>query len=604
MNLVELDVSNLARWFSGTIGATGAQAVNNNGYIVYFSDRRGNRNNDGNETGEFGFEDVVNPSAAPGTPDGLIQTGEDLNGNGTLDRYGANLPYNPFTLSADIYNTAIPPQPALTAIDLVEPLDNAETDLSVSSATGLSTGYYWVGNEMVNCTSISGTTLTCNRGAMGTAVTGHNMIYGDLTANIDNVTTAINIGSAGGIVTPAFYRIENEYLYCTTYGAPVLTCSRGMLGSTAAAHSQIKNWLTAALTNSATSININDASAFTTPVYYRIENEIVLCTAKAANTLTCTRGAGETAAVAHSMISSTINQAGGINAAVTSVTVASGASFVAGTDYRVDSEVVRVTAKAGNVLTILRAQLGTTAATHSNGATVRTNIDIEAVNVWGVNLVPVQRAAKNRQHYFRRAVRLVNGGNSAGTNVLPAPGFTVAAENPVYVLGNYNAYTGSAGFTGPHSFSAVIADAVTLLSNGWSDDTGFRYLTDAGSRVRSETNYRIAIAAGKGINFAKPNDVDETIYADFGTDGGTHNFLRYLESGGSNIWYRGSLVSLYYYRQATGTYKCCSAVYSPPTRQYAFDTDFLVPSQLPPGTPRFRDINNLSFRQTIRADQP
>ena len=91
-------------------------------------------------------------------------------------------------------------------------------------------------------------------------------------------------------------------------------------------------------------------------------------------------------------------------------------------------------------------------------------------------------------------------------------------------------------------------------------------------------------------------------YADFGTDGGTHNFLRYLESGGSNIWYRGSLVSLYYYRQATGTYKCCSAVYSPPTRQYAFDTDFLVPSQLPPGTPRFRDINNLSFRQTIRAD--
>jgi hypothetical protein len=52
----------------------------------------------------------------------------------------------------------------------------------------------------------------------------------------------------------------------------------------------------------------------------------------------------------------------------------------------------------------------------------------------------------------------------------------------------------------------------------------------------------------------------------------------------------------------TGTYKCCDAVYNPPTRQYAFDTDFLVPSQLPPGTPRFRDINNLSFRQTIQSD--
>jgi tetratricopeptide (TPR) repeat protein len=143
---------------------------------------------------------------------------------------------------------------------------------------------------------------------------------------------------------------------------------------------------------------------------------------------------------------------------------------------------------------------------------------------------------------------------------------------------------------------------VTLLSSSWSDDAPFRYPDNAGNRVRSETNYRLAIASGKGINFPVPADLDITSYADFGTDGVPHNFLRYLESGGSNIWYRGSLVSLYYYRQATGTYKCCSAVYSPPTRQYVFDTDFLVPSQLPPGTPRFRDINNLSFRQTIRAD--
>ena len=118
--------------------------------------------------------------------------------------------------------------------------------------------------------------------------------------------------------------------------------------------------------------------------------------------------------------------------------------------------------------------------------------------------------------------------------------------------------------------------------------------------MRSETNYRIAIAAGKGINFPRP--VNYTGDGDFGTDGGTHNFLRYLEQGGANTWYRGSIVSLFYYRQATGTYKCCSAVYGPPARQYAFDTDFLIPSQLPPGTPRFRDINNLSFRQTIRSD--
>jgi hypothetical protein len=602
MNVVELDVANLAKWFNGTIGTTGTSTFNNGGYIVYFSDRRGNRDGGGNETGEFGFEDVANPTAAPGTPDGVLQAGEDLNGNGVLDTYGANLPYSPYSASTDIYTTDLPTQPALAAIDIVEPLDNAETGIDVSSATALSTGYYWIDSEMVNCTSISGNTLTCTRGVMGTAAAAHNMIYGDLTANIDAVTNSITIGSTGGITTPAFYRIENEYLYCTAYAAPTLTCTRGVLGSTAAAHNQMKNFLSTSMTSSTTSVVVNSATALSTPAYYRIENEIVLCGSKSGNTLTCTRGAGETAAVAHTLVSSTINHSGGYTVGATSLVVTSGTGFVNGY-YRVSNgEAIQVTSRSGNTLTVVRGVLGTTAAAIANGATVSTNIDVEAVNVWGANLLPVQRSAKNRQYYFRRALRLVNGGNTSSTNVLPTPGFTVASENPVYVFGNYNAYTGSTGFDGPHSYSAVIGDAVTFLSNNWSDNLSFRYVTDATNRTRTETNYRVAVAAGKGINFPKPADVDQTVYADFGTDGGTHNFLRYLESGGSNIWYRGSLVSLFYYRQATGTYKCCSAVYSPPTRQYAFDTDFLVPSQLPPGTPRFRDINNLSFRQIIRAD--
>ena len=66
MHYVELDVLNLKRWLAGTIGTTGNQAWNNNGFIVYFSDRRTNRNGTA-ETGEYGFEDVVNlrPRAHP-----------------------------------------------------------------------------------------------------------------------------------------------------------------------------------------------------------------------------------------------------------------------------------------------------------------------------------------------------------------------------------------------------------------------------------------------------------------------------------------------------------------------------------------------------------
>jgi len=61
-------------------------------------------------------------------------------------------------------------------------------------------------------------------------------------------------------------------------------------------------------------------------------------------------------------------------------------------------------------------------------------------------------------------------------------------------------------------------------------------------------------------------------------------------------------VSLYYSEYANGIYKCCNTVYSPPTRAYAFDTDFLDLDKLPPGTPRFRDVVNLGFRQILTPD--
>jgi hypothetical protein len=105
----------------------------------------------------------------------------------------------------------------------------------------------------------------------------------------------------------------------------------------------------------------------------------------------------------------------------------------------------------------------------------------------------------------------------------------------------------------------------------------------------------MAIAGGKGMSAWDPN-----AGADTGTDGGLHNFIRYLENwGGSILNYKGSLVSLYYSTYATGKYKCCNLVYSPPVRNYIFDPDFALPAGLPPGTPMFRDVDNLSYRQTF-----
>jgi hypothetical protein len=222
--------------------------------------------------------------------------------------------------------------------------------------------------------------------------------------------------------------------------------------------------------------------------------------------------------------------------------------------------------------------------------------------IWpGTFVTQAQDARENPPLFFRRALKLTNGNNiNLGTCPGGVPcGLTIASENPVYIQGDFN-YGGS--FTGPHVPAAVIADAFTFLSNNWNDINSFRSPYSTSARVGTTTSYRVAVAAGKGISFPQP-----TGYAspqDFGTDGGVHNFLRYLESwSGATLNYRGSIVSLYYNRQATGLYKCCTTVYSPPTRGYNFDTDFLQPNLLPPRTPMFRDVNTTGFSQLIKPNQ-
>jgi hypothetical protein len=545
MGLVELDANNLSRWFAGTIGANGSQALNNSGYILYFSDRRGNRDGGGNETAEFGFEDVVNSTdAANGVPNNTLETGEDFNANGTLETYGANLPVAPYTAyptTTDLYTT---------------PMDGQSTTLSAAIASA--------GNP-------------ANGGA-------------------------VSVASTSGWTAPGFFVVDNEAITFTGLTATSFTgITRGAYGSTAAAHANAatvnvaqsttlkgeSTALSAAMTSATNpgvggTITVGSTANFPATGSITIGSEIISYSAKTATTFTvASRGAFGSAAASHangttvngdqilSATNPTTGQTIGLNS--TAALASSGYVLVGGEYITYSSKT------ATNVTVKTRGAFGSTAAAHANASAVSNTA----------------KSQKNRVWYFRRALRVING---AAPN-LPTPGFTIAAENPVYVQGDYNA---NGSFTGAHSYAAIIADAVTLLSNNWKDIVSFDNPYTFGSRTGSTTWYRMAIAAGKGINFAQPAGTGQ----DFGTDGGVHNFLRYIENwSGNTLNYLGSIVSLYISRQATGSFKCCTIVYSPPTRAYAFDTEFLVPSQLPPGTPRFRDINNLSFRQNILSTQ-
>lgn len=278
-----------------------------------------------------------------------------------------------------------------------------------------------------------------------------------------------------------------------------------------------------------------------------------------------------------------------------------------------------------------------------DGSAIHPDSVFTRINVVGKGGCHVGRA--NWVSGARHAVRLIDGAPGAGgatnlplrpVNNSPDPtnvgGFTLATDNAAYIKGDYNMNAATCPscilsppvappYPGnyPHASAAVLADTVTLLSNGWNDMESFISPGTVNSRPASTTYYRVAIASGKGVNFSQPaygggvapiggipgpgdatGGLTTNPPGDFGTDGGDHNFLRYLENwGGQDSAYVGSRVTLYFSQYATGTFKCCGTVYSPPARKYIFDLDFLRIQIVPPGTPRFQEIINVGYKQDV-----
>lgn len=225
------------------------------------------------------------------------------------------------------------------------------------------------------------------------------------------------------------------------------------------------------------------------------------------------------------------------------------------------------------------------------------------------------QAAASDHGYYRRGVRLINGSVVPGIYDAAAPGntrgFTLASENGVYVFGNYNATgVGLTGTTAPapsqnylpqntseHIPAAIVADAVMILSNGWQDAKSFATPFTPNSRVATATVVRFAMLSGDGIT--GKNTATSYNPSNFGQlNGGVHNFKRYLETWTNvRLNYAGSLVNLYNSRNNNGFFKCCNAVYNPPIRDWTFDSTFLDPNRLPPGTPYIYTMTFTGFQR-------
>jgi len=170
------------------------------------------------------------------------------------------------------------------------------------------------------------------------------------------------------------------------------------------------------------------------------------------------------------------------------------------------------------------------------------------------------------------AVRLVNG------QTLPSRGLTVATPNPLYTKGHYNQPTSShLGTTNTSNTkpASLICDAYTLLSGAFRDEYSSGSYT---TRVTENTTVVAAVATG--------NSPSSPIYS-----GGVNNLPRVIEAwSGKTYTLNGSLVCLFPSAMATAPWLNPGIYYSAPTRNINFDSNFLDPTRLPPGTPFLRIV--------------
>ncbi|MEA3296280.1 MAG: hypothetical protein U9R56_00265 [candidate division Zixibacteria bacterium] len=150
---------------------------------------------------------------------------------------------------------------------------------------------------------------------------------------------------------------------------------------------------------------------------------------------------------------------------------------------------------------------------------------------------------------------------------------TVASENPVYTLGDYN--------SDDKKPAAIMADAVTFLSSTWDD-------------TKSNLNKSNRIAVNTTVNASYMTGNTET--TDFNYNGGFENLPRFLEVwSGIDFDWSGSAVNLWNSVQANGDWS--GSYYSPPNRNWIYDTDLDDPSKLPPESPVIRVFQRTGWKQ-------
>ncbi len=199
----------------------------------------------------------------------------------------------------------------------------------------------------------------------------------------------------------AIYGKPTEYNFEYWFSAAQFLLYGGTVKVVRADNASLKNAIDTAqytettFSGSDTTLTVDATTDFDVADVLFIDAELMVVQSVSGNDVVVQRGQLATAAVSHAPASkvtlieaagtsSTINEGSTFLAGDTTLTVTSATALAAGTNayIRIDDEYLRVTGIAGNNLTVTRAQLGSTAASHTDGSTVTlTTVTVDKTSI-------------------------------------------------------------------------------------------------------------------------------------------------------------------------------------------------------------------------------
>lgn len=268
-------------------------------------------------------------------------------------------------------------------------LSQSTNDLTVVRAQGGTSATTFADDDVVSLIDRTTTTTTVDN-AGGTALSA--------------VATTLNVASDTGLAANNYLLIESgngaEIVRIDSgySGGTAVTIARAAEATTAVSHADGSTVTKVTVTEASTLLNgaIGTTGATTISVdgltNFTINDLIRVIKTSNSNT-------------------TTINEGGTFSDADTTLTVTAGANFATGEFIKIDNEILEVTGKSTNDLTVRRGALGTSAASHADGATVtELNLTSEVMKV--TQITPIATGSAEPRFALQAAAdgTFTNGG--------------------------------------------------------------------------------------------------------------------------------------------------------------------------------------------------